>query len=436
MTGLRELVSRAAGFPEYEGGTLSAPGPIWSWGTNTSSGADVSQESAFKLTTVFRAVELISGQAASLPLEVFNRDGAPVSSPFATNPAGMQVTPFEWVELVIIDLLTWGDYVALKRRDAGGGFVRLERIEPYRVLDIALDAAAVSTQNQRGLVYTIARRDGSQRRLTPAEVFHVRGFGTNGLRGKSRIAEHREALGLSVATERFGAKFFGNGARWQTVITTDKALTKDNAEALRDRWREKQSGPDSDYDIAVLDNGAQLERISIPPEDAQFILTRTFQVEEVARMFGLSPADLGETSKTSTYGTGIAENDRALARRTLRPLLERIEQRVTLEILAGGRTAAFNMRKLERGNPADVTRTNRMRVQAGAMTPNEARIDEGRQPLPGLDVTLLAANMTAIDADGDAMSLGKHDGTTPDATAPKADGADGRPPAQEAMTDD
>jgi hypothetical protein len=218
--------------------------------------------------------------------------------------------------------------------------------------------------------------------------------------GYSRITLARNAIGLALATEKFGSKFFSNGANVGIAVKHPSTLSDPAFEHLGKSWKENYQGVDNAHKFVILEEGMSLEKIGIPPEDAQFLETRKFQVDEIARMFRIPPHMLGNTEKSSSWGTGIEQQELGYLSHTLRPWLKRIEQQAHKDLLLEAEKRELLIEHLvEDFLRTDITARMNAYVQAitnGVYTRNEVREMENRNPIDGLDKMLMPLNMTEV----------------------------------------
>jgi HK97 family phage portal protein len=355
------------------------------------------------MPAVLRSVALISSAAAALPLHAYSSAGATrtmlTSGPEAdllANPHP-DMTPFELWELGYMSALTSGNAAFFKLRDQSGRLVELWWIDQKRI--------KYGRANDLTKVYVV---DGkTDEPLTDREILHVPGMGYDGVCGFSPIRLAREGLGLALAAEEYGARLFGSGSLHTGILSTEQKLHPDQAEELRQRWKAVGSGLESAHDVRVLGQGAKFQQISIPPEDAQFIETRRFQIAEVARIFGIPPHMLFETEKSTSWGSGIEEQNIGFVTYTLRPWLTRFEQRVTqaLRVTATPRPprpssvyAKYSVEGLLRGDSKARSAFYRELWGIGALSTNDIRSLEDWAPVEGGDVRYVPLNMGELGA--------------------------------------
>lgn len=369
----------AANILEYVGGD-----------SRSSSGVAVTEVKSLGMPSVWRAVNLIASSCASLPLHAYRTrpDGgrevvtSGVAARLLSNPHP-DLTPYEFWEIVFAHIALWGNaYVRILRNEVEQ--VReLWPIHPGRV------KAGRSSETGRKL-YSI---DRSQDALTDREILHIPGFGYDGVCGVSPIRAARQGLGLALAAEEYGSKLFGSGSLATGLLQTEQRLTQEQADALHARWKARRSGLGSAHDTIVLDSGAKFMQLSIPPEDAQFLQTRGFQVSEVARLFGVPPHMLMDTEKSTSWGTGIEQQSLGFVVYTLRPWLTRVEQRVTKIIQPGPVYARFSVEGLLRGDSKQRADFYKEMWAIGVLSTNEIRALEERAAVDGGDTRYRPLNM-------------------------------------------
>ncbi|MFK7695396.1 phage portal protein [Paenibacillus sp. HJGM_3] len=297
-----------------------------------SAGVSVTEQNASELTAVGAAIRILSESIASLPLPVYKRtkDGGRERAPDhplytilhdAPNPL---MTAMTFRELMMSHVLTWGNAYAEIEWDEAGKVRALWPLEPDKT-EPKFDRV------KRELVYVT--QIGADKVTLPAyRVFHLSGLGTDGIKGKSPIQQHREAIGLAKATEKYGATYFGNGARPSGVLETDQVLKdQDAVTRLRTNWSEVYGGAANAHKVAVLEGGLKYKPISLPPEDSQFLQTRKFQLSEIARIFRIPPHLLGDLEK-ATF-SNIEQQSLEFVVHTLRSWLVRWEQAISSRLL-------------------------------------------------------------------------------------------------------
>jgi HK97 family phage portal protein len=235
----------------------------------------VSEKSALGMPAVWRAVNLIAGSCASLPLQAYRTSGdetTPLTSGQAADLLASphpDLTSFELWEQVYSHLLLWGNSYLRVLRNPLGQVAELWPLHPSRVVP--------GRASDGSKVYEVDQNLNDP--LTDREILHIPGFGFDGIAGISPIRLARQGIGLALAAEEYGSKLFGTGSLASGILTTEQRLDQTKADELKQRWKDKNSGLSSAHDTIVLDSGASFQRLTIPPEDAQFIESRKFQVD-------------------------------------------------------------------------------------------------------------------------------------------------------------
>lgn len=372
-------------------------------GQLSNSGIDVDEESALKISTVYACVKVISETIASLPLNLLKEEENGDSKKAKYHPLysilkdvpNSEMSSFTFREMLMTNLLLWGNAYALIKRNKDGVITELYPLKSKNMV-VERDAST------NAIKYTYTNNKGISKTYTPKQIFHIPAFTFDGIIGVSPITYAREAMGLALATEEFGARFFGNGARPGGVLEHPGVLK--DPDKLRDSWNKVYQGTANSHKVAVLEEGMKYHEIGMSPEDSQFLQTRSFQISEICRIFRVPPHMVGDLSR-STF-SNIEHQSIDFVVHTIRPWLVRWEQAITRALLnEDERTiyyAKFNVDGLMRGD--FVTRMNGYAIarQNGWMSANEIRALENMNKIPadqGGDLYLLNGNMiTAIDA--------------------------------------
>jgi HK97 family phage portal protein len=359
-------------------------------GEKSTAGVSVTEKKVLGIPAVWRAVNLIAGTTGSLPFGPFRAEGAarrPVTSGQAATLLGNphpDMTPMELMELIVGHALLWGDAYCWRDRDGLGRPLHLLPLHPSRIK---------AGRTREGVkVYQL---DGTMP-LTDYEILHVPGFGQDGIGGVSPVRAAREGFGLALAAEEFGARLFSNGALSTGILTTDGRLNEEQADALHARWKQKRTGLDKAFGTIILDGGLHYQQLTIPPQDAQFLESRSFQVSEIARMFGVPPHMLMDTDKATSWGTGIEQQSIGFLVFTLRPWLTRIEQRFTRILKPEPVYARFTVEGLLRADSAARAAFYKEMWYLGVFSTNDIRALEELPPVEGGDVRYRPLNMGAL----------------------------------------
>ncbi len=375
----------------------------------TLAGVAVNEKSAVGLTAVFRAVSIISGTVAGLPLRSLRNmaDGSRerVTS-WLDTPAGpgSDLTQFEWVELVMVHLLLHGNAYLQRVFNGAGALVGLTPLPPGVVTVNAIQnaeqlAAYGGPDGTFRKWFDVQLADGSRRTLTQAELEHIPALSTDGLKGLSPIEAHRQALGTGIAGDRAAARLFGSGLLVGGLVTNEDAtLAKDEAEEAVRQLKAKMAGADHAGDISFINAALKFTPWTIPPVEAQFIESRVHQIEEVSRIYGVPPHLLGQTEKQTSWGTGVAEQNRGLARYTLMSWTSRLEQRLS-RLLSRPTIAEFDYSGLLQPAPEVEIPLLLSQVAAEVLTVDEFRRIRNMPPLPAGSPDLAAGDGAGAPAE-------------------------------------
>lgn len=368
----------------------------------TYSGKNVNEVTALGMAAVWRAVQVSCNVPASLPFGAYR----PVTGEAGRVPAIGQaarlmgdphpdMTQFEFWQTVFMHRKLWGNAYVRKLRNPLGQVAELWPLHPGRVR-----AGRESEAGRK--VYAI---DGGEEVFSDNEILHLPGMGYDGICGVSPIRAARQSIGLGMAAEEFGARLFGSGSLATGVLQTEQRLTQIQADALAQRWKIKHTGLANAHDTVVLDKGAQFHQLTIPPEDAQFLESRRFQVVEVCRWFGLPPFLMFETEKSTSWGTGLEQQALGWVRIDLLPDLVAVEQRVTKHVLKPQAVYAhFTVEGLLRGDSVARAAFYKAMWDIGVFSTNEIRELEERGPVEGGEVRYRPLNMGELGTSDSAQS--------------------------------
>ena len=365
--------------PEVRSWSIGDPGLAEIFGFPvTAAGVSVSELAAFGLTAFWRAVAIISGTVAGLPLKSYRtlEDGTKQRvSTFLDDPGRMTPlgpTPFEWVELVLVHLLVHGNAYLLHHYNGGGAIIGLQPLHP--------SAVKVSVEDDGTKLFTVTLANGQRQEFTPLDITHIPGMGVDGVTGLSPVAVLRQALGTALAGDQAAARMFGNGLLLGGLITPKEPLEKEDAEALLASLKAKMVGVRNAGDLAFLNTDLEFKQWTSTAEDGQFIESREFMISEVARITGVPKVLLAEDG-ASTWGSGIAELNRGFAKYTLMGLTSRIEARLS-RLLSRPTFCEFDYAGLLQGTPEVELAMLIDQVAAGLLSPDEARRIRNLPPLP------------------------------------------------------
>lgn len=364
----------------------------WLGGEKVHAGVPVSETSSLGMPAVWRAVNLIAGTAASLPLHAYrtvNGSRQEVTTGQAAkllaNPHP-DMTPFELWEMVYAHIALWGNAYLWIGRNQLGQIAELWPIHPSRVR-----VGRASEQGRK--IYAV---DGGEREHTDTTILHIPGFGYDGICGVSPVRMARQGIGLALAAEQYGAKLFGSGSLATGILQTEQRLTQEQADTLHARWKAKRTGLESAHETMILDSGAKFHQLTIPPEDAQFVESRRFQITEAGRMFGVPPFLMFETEKSTSWGTGLEQQAIGWVTYDLRRWYIRVEQRLTQLMQPQSLYARYSVEGLLRGDSAQRSAFYTAMWNLGAYSTNDIRRYEDEPPVEGGDVRYRPLNMGVL----------------------------------------
>jgi HK97 family phage portal protein len=305
-------------------------------GTPSTAGVTVTESTALSLSAVFACVRNIAEDEAKLPFITYQKleprgkkrlPGHPLYRLLHDDP-NPEMSAFDFRQAVTACAVLWGGGYAEIERTNSGVPLNLWPIESWRV-NVRRDRAGE-------LFYEV---DGGKARLSPQDVFHIKGFGTDGVLGMMLAHTGRESLGLTIAAQRFAASFFGNGTRVSGILKHPKTLTPQAHTNLRESMDEKHQGPGKAHKMMILEEGADWVQTSTPPNDAQMLETRQFQVEDVARWFRMPPHKIQHLLR-STF-SNIEHQSLEYVIDTLMPWLVRWEQESKRKLVSPDESEVF-----------------------------------------------------------------------------------------------
>lgn len=377
----------------------------------TTSGKPVNERTAMQTTAVYACVRILAEAVASLPLHVYEYqdDGGkklvhdhPLYYLLHDEP-NPEMTSFVFRETLMSHLLIWGNAYAQIIRDGAGRVLGLYPLLPDK-MDVQRD--------DKGNIYYVYSRNSDENpmfkeygniKLKAEDVLHIPGLGFDGLIGYSPIAMAKNAVGMTLACEEYGASFFANGANPGGVLEHPGVL-KDPSK-VRESWNSVYRGVNNAHKIAVLEEGMKYQQIGIPPEEAQFLETRKFQINEIARLYRIPPHMVGDLEKSSF--SNIEQQSLEFVKYTLEPWLVRWEQSMARVLISVNDKTnyfiKFNVDGLLRGDYASRMSGYATARQNGWMSANDIRELENLDRIPsvdGGDLYLINGNMTKLSDAG------------------------------------
>jgi HK97 family phage portal protein len=377
---------------------LFSAGPV-------SAGVSVTETTALGVSAFFCAVSTISQDLASLPLFVFRtrpdggkeRDASHPLSVLLHDQPNPETTAFQFRAAMLVNVLSGGNAFAEIERDASDRPRFLWHLDPHRV---RLDREAGV------LRYRVRNARGDETVFDPRDILHLKGPSPDGVLGFNVVQLSRESLGVAIAAERFGARFFSNGSQLGGILSTPNALTEQAYKRLTETLMAQHQGVDRSHKWLLVDQGAEFTEVGVHPRDSQFNELRVHQIREVARFFRIPVSLLGDLER-STYANHEQEILKYFTN-CLRPWLVNLEQEFNTKLLAPSDRGRLHCEHVVEGFlRADSEKRAAFyatMVSNGLMTPNEIRARENLPPIAGGDVPRAPMNTEPLSGGGRARS--------------------------------
>lgn len=394
-------------------GTIAAGQHIYQSGFGRSnSGIGVSTDKALGYSPFWAGVQVIAGTYAQVPLNVMRRipGGGKEKAvdhwlyPVLHDQPNPRMTSFQWRETSMTHTLTWGTPYSVIARDGRGRVRELWPLSPDRM--------TVKADEAGNIALSYLRLNGTSVPLDPRDVLRVPGLAWDGIVGLSPIKYHREAIGLGLATEEHGARFFGQGAQVEFVLTTPNKLSDKALGHLKEQLETEHSGLANSHRGWILEEDLKPSAISMPNDDAQWLETRKHQVHEIARVLNIHPYKLGVAEPGAISYKSVEQFATDFVTNTMLPWYVRGEQAFSQQLLGddwtgngGDYYVQFDVRGLTRGDMAERFAAYGLAIDKGFMTPNEPRELEDWNLLPGLDLPRIPLNMTTVQPDGTSTRI-------------------------------
>ena len=415
--GLINKLFKSRNHPKIDNKTVGSSYSFYMGGS--SAGKNVNERSAMQMTAVYSCVRILAEAVAGLPLHLYRykEDGGKERAinnnlyHLLHDEPNKEMSSFIFRETLMTHLLLWGNAYAQIIRNGKGEVVALYPLMPNKM---QVD------RDENGELYYIYTRSSDEAKtmegvtvyLTPRDVLHIPGLGFDGLVGYSPIAMAKNAIGLAIATEEYGAKFFANGAAPSGVL--EHPGTIKDPSRLRENWNSTFGGSANSGKVAVLEEGMKYTPISISPEQAQFLETRKFQIDEIARIFRVPPHMVGDLEKSSF--SNIEQQSLEFVKYTLDPWVIRWEQSLSRALLNEDEKRKyffkFNLEGLLRGDYESRMSGYAVARQNGWMSANDIRELENMDKIPaedGGDLYLINGNMLPLNKAGAYANIEKED---------------------------
>lgn len=415
--GLINKLFKSRDHPKLDNRTVGSSYSFYMGGS--SAGKNVNERSAMQMTAVYSCVRILAEAVAGLPLHLYRykEDGGKERAidnnlyHLLHDEPNKEMSSFIFRETLMTHLLLWGNAYAQIIRNGKGEVVALYPLMPNKM---QVD------RDDNGELYYIYTRSSDEAKtmegvtvyLRPRDVLHIPGLGFDGLVGYSPIAMAKNAIGLAIATEEYGAKFFANGAAPSGVL--EHPGTIKDPSRLRENWNSTFGGSANSGKVAVLEEGMKYTPISISPEQAQFLETRKFQIDEIARIFRVPPHMVGDLEKSSF--SNIEQQSLEFVKYTLDPWVIRWEQSLSRSLLNEDEKRKyffkFNLEGLLRGDYESRMSGYATARQNGWMSANDIRELENLDKIPaedGGDLYLINGNMLPLNKAGAYANIEKED---------------------------
>lgn len=361
---------------------------------------------ALQLSTIWSCVRLISGTISTQPLFLYERtvtDGRdtrriarehPLYSLLHDSP-NADMTAVEFWECVVVGLLTWGNSYVLKAYSGSKPDPRLVALDP---LNPALMSVRRTLDGDVTYIYADPR---GQREYTEREIWHIKGFGSDGLIGYSPIGMGWRSVLSASNVENASSKTFGGGLKPSGVVTVPDILTKEQRNQIQTSMIDAVFGNNDIGRQFLMEGGAKYEQLTINPVDAQMAETLSRSVEDLCRWYQVPPSMIGHGTAVSNWGTGREQINLGFKQYVLDPYLTRIEQSIAKHLLTPAERkryyAEFNLESLLRADSAGRANFYDKMVKGGIYTPNFCRSLENLEPLPGGDQLFMQSAMLPIE---------------------------------------
>lgn len=343
-------------------------------------GVNVTEQSSLASTAVYRCVSIIASTVAGLPLKTYRDVGGVRTEAKSVwdDPGNGLFTRYEFVHVCMVHLALHGNAFLLHVYNDGGALVGFFPVHPH--------AVTVRYDADNGTRVFKVTLDGETREYTEADMTQIMLFSLDGLTGASPIRLAREAIGTSLAGDRAAAAMFRSGLMIGGIVTSDETLTEEDAKIVKAGLDARMTGVANASQLAFVNRSLTISPWTMNAEDAQFIESRTHQVTEIARIFGIPKVLLAEDG-ASTWGSGIAELDRGMAKYTLRGYTTPFEQRASM-LTSSPTMVEFEYSGLLQGTPKEEIELLGLQISLGLLTVDEARAIRNLPPLPATETPL------------------------------------------------
>lgn len=397
--GARMLYGKRAA--KLDAGTLANPGDwLLSTGNTSDTGINVTDTNSIKIAAVWASVNYLSKQIASLPFSLRKNEGdnsiVAIDHPLHNilhNEPNPEMTSYKYRETSMFHLSFWGNAYSQIIRDRLGRPKWLYPLLPWNM----------KMERKNGILIYKYNLDGVEHILLPRDILHIKWLSYQGNVGIAPLQAASEVFGSNLALMKHGNKWFANGARPSGVVETDAELNETDYKKVDGSIKTAYSGADNSGKVIFLDRGLKYRPISIPLDQSQFLESREFGVDEIARIFGIPPHKIA-SMKNATF-SNIEQQAIEVVTDTIAPWVTNWEQEVNMKLLnpeeKGIYYSRMNMNGLLRGDINTRKEAYKVGLTFGYLSPNDVRRLEDLNPIPNGDVYLVQMNMTTLDRVGD-----------------------------------
>lgn len=377
---------------------------LYQWltrGNQSVSGQSVTEASAMRVAAVYSCVSLISGTLATLPLHIYERVGETDRRRRSDHPVAIvfqkpnrNQSRVDFLQQMQASLLLRGNayaYVVWERGQRGNRPVQMWPLHP--------DLVTVEQNNDMSLRYRVRRRDDSPEVVLPQDnVFHVRGLSSNGYMGRSVLADARDVVGIAQATQESAGTFWAHGGGPDVALRHPKVLSDKAKKSLEEHFAVTYGGNDGQRRVAVLEEGMEITPLSITKRDAQFLETRQFQRTEICGMFQVPPHMIGDTEKSTSWGTGIEQQQIGFLQYTMRRWLVTWEQAIWQQFIEQEQSfyPEFMVEGLLRGDFKAQMDGYGLAIDKGIYSVNDVRRKLNEPPVEGGETHWRPLNMAPL----------------------------------------
>ena len=373
------------------------------------SAVPVTLDTSLQLSAVWACVRLLAESVASLPINVYKIDRQtgerviakdhPLHKLFSGKVNAWQ-TRQEFFETIVYQLVLMGNDFSVVERNKSGEVIALMPLMSEQ-MEVNLNNDGVSYQYNDGKNVKV---------YSDQTIWHNKLFG-NGVVGLSTFQYAKQSLGIAQAAEQATTNIYENGGKPSGVLTIDRLLTPEQRDQAKDKFSGLEAG--NQNRLFVLEGGMKYQQVSLSPQDIELLSSRRFQIEDIARFFGVPSVLINDTSSSTSWGSGIEQIVQGFYKLGLRPYLERYEASMKARLLSASERLEydieFDFNSLLRADAADRLKSYGEAVRGGIMTPNEARNKEGWSSKEGGDSLMVQQQMIPIDKIGEILNKG---GTT------------------------